>query len=223
LNAKLERLVRDWQSEGSPEQEAFNWVASRHNWLKAFPVEARFIQNLPESVDRKIVREVCQSKTHGIREKFLAAMIWGYGNRGYGPYRVTQMLGQSNAEEVLLRVYEMCNAGQPKDSYDFLKKNRIRILGPSYGSKFMSFCTPRGIGAPIFDSLISMWIKSHASQEFSGFSTSSETWNPKTYNRYWDWVKHHSDSLGCYPDQVELVLFRDAEMRFAKSSTWAGK
>jgi len=223
LNEKLIGLVGTWQSSGSPEQEGFNWTASRDNWLKAFPAETKLIQGLSAEVDRQTVRDVCKSQKYGIREKFLAAMIWGYGNRGYGPYRVTQMLNQSNSEEILINVYELCKSGEPKEAYQLLKNNRIRILGPSYGSKFINFCTPREIGAPIYDSLISMWIDSYAKEEFFGLSTRSESWNSKTYNRYWDWVKIHSDSLNCYPDQIELVLFRDAEMRFAKNSTWSGK
>jgi hypothetical protein len=223
LNEKLIGLVGTWQSTGSPEQEGFDWTASRDNWLKAFPAEAKFIQGLRAEVDRQTVRDVCKSQKYGIREKFLAAMIWGYGNRGYGPYRVTQMLNQSNSEEILINVYELCKSGEPKEAYQFLKSNRIRILGPSYGSKFINFCTPREIGAPIYDSLISTWIDSYAKEEFAGLSTRSESWNSKTYNRYWDWVKIHSDSLNCFADQIELVLFRDAELRFAKSSSWSGK
>ena len=223
LNAELIRLVGNWQSAGSPEQEGFDWTASRQNWLKAFPAEAKLIQGLRAEVDRQTVRDVCNSEKYGIREKFLTAMIWGYGNRGYGPYRVTQMLNQSNSEGILLDVYELCKSGEPKGAYEFLKNNRIRILGPSYGSKFINFCTPREIGAPIYDSLISMWIDSYAKEEFSGLSTRSGSWNSKMYNRYWDWVKIHSDSLHCFPDQIELVLFRDAENEFAKTSTWSGK
>ena len=223
LNAELIRLVGTWQSAGSHEQEGFDWTASRRNWLKAFPSEEKLIQGLPAEVDRQTVRDVCNSENYGIREKFLTAMIWGYGNRGYGPYRVTQMLNQSKSEGVLLNVYELCKSGEPKEAYEFLKNNRIRILGPSYGSKFINFCTPREIGAPIYDSLISRWIDSNAKEEFSGLSTRPESWNSKTYNRYWDWVKIHSESLNCFPDQIELVLFRDAEMRYAKSSSWSGK
>jgi hypothetical protein len=150
-------------------------------------------------------------------------MVWGYGDRGYGPYRVTQMLNQENAEEILTHVFETCQQGDPKLAYDFLKQNRIRILGPSYGSKFMTFCTPREMGAPIYDSLVAMWIGEFAKKDFLGVPTSSENWNSKTYSRYWDWVKEHSEELSCYPDEIELVLFRDAEGKFSKSSNWSGK
>ena len=150
-------------------------------------------------------------------------MVWGYGDRGYGPYRVTQMMKQHHAVEVLSEAFEFCQRGDAKGAYEFLSKNRIRILGPSYGSKFITFCTPRDIGAPIYDSLIAMWVKEFAAKEFLGVTTSSESWNLKTYSRYWDWVKEHADELECYPDEIELVLFRDAERKFSKASNWLGK
>ena len=133
------------------------------------------------------------------------------------------MLGQEHAEDVLAEVFEICRNGDPKSAYDFLRKNRIRILGPSYSSKFITFCTPRHVGAPIYDSYIALWVEAFAAQDFVGVKTSSEVWNSKTYSRYWDWIKEHSEDLNCFPDDIELVLFRDAEAKFSKGSNWSGK
>jgi hypothetical protein len=223
LNSKVVKFVENWKADGFPAQEGFNWTASRDNWIKAFPQESEFICSLQDEIDREAVRRVCQESRHNIREKFLSVMIWGYGDRGYGPYRVTQMLNQVHTEEVLARVFQICQSSDPKGAYDFLRRNRVPILGPSYGSKFINFCTPREVGAPIFDSLISKWIDMFAKEEFSNVSTSSENWNLKTYSKYWDWVKEHSDELNCYPDEIELAIFRDAENKFSKSSNWSGK
>jgi hypothetical protein len=66
-------------------------------------------------------------------------------------------------------------------------------------------------------------VQSFAAAEFSQVNTSSDRWNLNTYSRYWDWIHEHSTALGCYPDEVELVLFRDAESKFSKSSSWSGK
>jgi len=223
LNKNLKKLIKSWQSKGSLEQEAFDWSSGKDNWIKAFPEESKFITSLPEQLDRITVRMICDSKQHSALQKFLAVMIWGYGDRGYGPYRVTHMLSQPHAESVLTQVYEISQAGNPLEAYDFLQKNRIRILGPSYGSKFITFCTPLEVGAPIYDSLISLWVNEFAQEEFLGVSTSSESWNLKTYTRYWHWIKEHADLFECFPDEVELVLFRDAEKKFSKASNWKGK
>jgi hypothetical protein len=223
LNKQLVKLVKNWKESGSPEQEGFNWTSSRGNWIRAFPNEAKFISVLPNEIDRGAVRKICNSKRYSVREKFLAVMVWGYGDRGYGPYRVTQMLSQEHSDAILRKAYEISQSGDPKSAYDFLRINRIRILGPSYSSKFISFCTPREIGAPIYDSLIALWVGEFAKQDFLGIRTSSETWSLKTYSKYWDWVNEHSDGLNCYPDEIELVIFRDAESKFSKSSSWAAK
>jgi hypothetical protein len=223
LNKSLVKLVENWKAIGSPQQEGFNWTSSKNNWIKAFPSESKFISALPDEIDRDAVRKICNSEKYSIREKFLAVMIWGYGDRGYGPYRVTQMLSQGHAEGVLTEVFEICHKGDPKSAYDFLRKNRIRILGPSYSSKFITFCTPRNVGAPIYDSYIALWVDAFAEEDFAGVPTTSEVWNSKTYARYWDWVKEHSEALNCFPDEIELVLFRDAEKTFSKASNWSGK
>lgn len=223
MNHQLVTLVKKWQEDGSPRQEGINWTPSKHNWQRAFPREEVFLSGLPSEIDRTTVRAICESAKYSIREKFLAVMVWGYGDRGYGPYRVTQMFAQAHAEGVLSEVYELCKVGNPKGAYEFLMNNRIKTLGPSYGSKFITFCVPREFGAPIYDSYIAMWVKAFAAEEFLGIPTSSESWNAKTYSRYWDWIKEHSGTLGCFPDDIELVLFRDAESKFSKSSGWSGK
>ena len=223
MNKRLTKLVETWKADGSPQQEGFDWTSSKNNWIKAFPQESEFIFKLPDEIDRKEVRRVCQAKRYSIREKFLSVMIWGYGDRGYGPYRVTQMLNQEHSEEVLTKVFELCKNGDPKSAYDFLRRNRVRILGPSYSSKFMAFCTPREVGAPIYDSYIALWVEAYASKDFADVRTTSEVWNSKTYSRYWDWVKEHSEALNCFPDDIELILFRDAEIRFSKRSNWITK
>jgi hypothetical protein len=223
LNKNLTKLIESWQSKGSPEQEGFDWTSGKRNWIKAFPEELKFIDSLPDEIDRLTVRKICNSRMHSVIQKFLAVMIWGYGDRGYGPYRVTQMLSQPHAEAVLTQVYQDCQNGNPLKAYDFLRCNRIRILGPSYGSKFITFCTPREVGAPIYDSLISLWVREFAHTEFSQVATSAENWNLKTYTTYLNWIKEHSDEFHCFSDEVELVLFRDAEKKFSKSSNWSGK
>lgn len=223
LNKSLLKLGEDWKRNGSSAQEGFDWNISKRNWIQAFPKDTAFIEKLPLLIDRIEVRRICESTENSIQDKFLAVMIWGYGDRGYGPYRVTQMLDQPHALSVLEKTFELCQLGDPKGAYDFLRLNRIKILGPSYSSKFITFCTPRQVGAPIYDSFIALWVERFAKSDFGNVPTSAERWNSKTYFRYWDWIKEHSIALDCYPDDLELVIFRDAESKFSKSSIWVGK
>lgn len=85
VNQRLVSLVTKWKEDGSPKQEGFDWVSNKNNWLKAFPVDIEFFSGLPRRIDRAAVRDICQTSKFSIREKFLAVMVWGYGDRGYGP------------------------------------------------------------------------------------------------------------------------------------------
>jgi hypothetical protein len=148
-------------------------------------------------------------------------MIWGYGDRGYGPYRVAIMLSQSHTRQVLERAFELCDEGHPKDAYNFFMENRIRLLGPSFGTKLLMFATPREVGAPIYDSFVGKWIARYAAEDFAGLSMNPGIWNSDTYAAYWSWIKKHANHFLCMSDEVELVLFRDAEKAFSRRSPWA--
>ena len=215
MNNELVKLVKAWQARGSADQRGFDWSASQENWKEAFPLEAAFIAKLDTEIDRSEVNRVVGSTKFGIREKFLAVMIWGYGNRGYGPYRVSQMLGQANSKTVLDEVYKLCQQGKPKEAYRYLSKHRLKQLGPSYGSKVLSFFTPRKIGAPIYDSLVARWVRQYAPLDFDGVSTKSVGWSLSTYSRYHEWINEHASGLGCYPDEIEQVLFEAAEEQYS--------
>ena len=215
MNSELVKLVKAWQARGSADQRGFDWSASQENWIEIFPMEAAFISRLNTVINRSEVNQFVGSTKVGIREKFLAVMIWGYGNRGYGPYRVSQMLGQANSKTVLTEVYRLCQQGRPVDAYQYLSQNRLKQLGPSFGSKFLSFCTPREIGAPIYDSLVAKWVRDQAADDFAEVPTNSARWSLRTYNRYFDWISEHSSGLGCYPDEVEQVLFEAAEREYS--------
>ena len=224
MNKRLSGLIADWKSEGSDPQEAFDWSSGLKSWKAKFPIHAKFLESvLPAQIDRDAVREICESSKFDIIEKFLAVMVWGYGDRGYGPYRVGLMLSQPHTRKVLSEAFGIAQKGEPIKAYEYMLKNRIRILGPSFGTKFLSFCTPREVGAPIYDSFIGLWVAKYAKVDFKGVSTNPENWNLKTYEAYWQWIKEHSENFECFPDEVELVLFRDAELQFSKNSGWAAK
>ncbi len=223
MNRRLTGLLKKWQIEGSQPQDSFDWSSSRPNWVKAFPAHEGFIARLPSAIGREDVIKICQGKKHSVIEKFLSVMIWGYGDRGYGPYRVSKMLSQPHAESVLQAAYDLCQASKPKEAYQYLTQNRIRNLGPAFGTKYLAFCTPREVGAPILDSFVGLWLKEFADKDFEGVGLNYLNWNLKTYSRYWDWVKEHAESFSCNPDDVELVIFRNAEEVFSSSSKWASK
>ncbi len=209
-NKHLLTLIENNPSEFFAEQEGFDWSRSLINWKEAFPFEEVFLDNLPEKLDRAKVREVCDSDSHSVLQKFLVTMAWGYGDIGYGPYRVSRMLEQANSLHILGKAIQEARSSSPLDAYAYLAANRIKIFGPSFGSKFLNFVTPREVGSPIYDSVIARWVGTFAKEDFLGVSTSSELWNLNTYSRYWYWVRFHAEKFEKYPDQVELGIFRAA-------------
>ena len=217
MNQQLIQLAKAWKATGLPSQRGFDWSASRDNWKLYFAKESNHISALNTEIDRAEVRRVMESDKHTIREKFITVMIWGYGNRGYGPYRVGQMLGQAHSESVLTQVYLMCQQGDSKRAYEFMSRNRLPQLSPAFGTKFLSFCSSRDKAAPIYDALVAQWIRDFAAIDFEGISTSSVGWRIKTYSRYVDWISEHAKSIECFPDEIEQILFQDAEQRYSRT------
>jgi|688.fasta_scaffold86475_3 hypothetical protein len=218
----LNRLILDWIESGRPEQESFDWSKGRERWNHEFPKYKKHISELPDQLDRNFVRKVFEMEIDVI-SKFLTSMIWGYGDRGYGPYRVSKMLEQRNCKQILGQVLEFGSTGKPLEAYKFLEQNRIRNLGPSFSSKFIYFSTPREVGAPIFDSYIAKWIKYLEIESFANLSVTSERWNFKAYSEYWRWTREISSRYGILPDELELVIFRASETLFSKNSPWERK
>lgn len=219
-NLALKALVDDWKNAQSFSQEAFDWTRARANWQKDLVQYTNFIARLPTGIDRTFLRGLVSNSGVSVMEKFLAVMIWGYGDLGYGSYRVKKMFNSLNVEETISQVFDLCQDAQPLAAYDFLAKHRVNQLGPAYGTKLISFFTPREVVAPIYDSFVSKWMDINAREVFEKGSSSSEVWSLKVYTKYLDWIKFHASLYGCYGDDLELVIFRDALNRFSSNSSW---
>ena len=220
-NPRLKNKVKEWHAKGCPSQEAFNWSKSRENWIKNIHHQKVFIEKLPPALDRSTVRKFCESTGTSIQQKFLTVMIWGYGDLGYGSYRVSKMFKSTNFNENLETSFELGHTNRAIESYAFLSKNRILQLGPAYATKWLSFITPRSSPAPIFDKFISLWITRFASSSFKGVNTSSENWNTKTYKKYYEWVYRNCGELGLQADDLEYVIFEDSLGMFNSGSKWS--
>ncbi len=214
-NKRLAKKVDEWFQQGQPAQEAFNWEKSRLNWIRDIPNEIQFIKSLPLNLSRGDLRQIHDLKNSTTSELFVASMIWGYGNLGYGSFRVRKMFSTPGFQEKIDQSYELANAGQVLEAYEFLSKNRVHQLGPAFGTKWLSFASPSSQPAPIYDSFIAMWVNKYAKRDFAGVSTSSEVWNKKTYGTYLEWILFNSSKFGVKPDDLELVIFQDATREFS--------
>lgn len=78
------------QRRGGQVQQGIVWPRVR--WHRAFPAQSVF-NTLPSPLDREQVRRACAeagASENAAKSAFLATMAWGYGNVGYGAWRVAQ-------------------------------------------------------------------------------------------------------------------------------------
>jgi hypothetical protein len=106
---------------------------------------------LPDRLTRPVVRGACQRAADAPADAapaFLTVMAWGYGQVGYGPFRVRRLLdGTANADAQLQAAAGMLSEGGPVEAYALLGDNgvpRLARLGPAFGTKFLYFCSPAG-------------------------------------------------------------------------------
>ena len=106
-----------------------------------------FLRQLPMALAREDVRSVASHAAAGpteARQAFLAMMAWGYGNVGYGPHRARRILESTpDSDGRLRRVAQSLLDGGAVEGYTRLGGDcRVRFLGPSFGTKFLTFCQP---------------------------------------------------------------------------------
>lgn len=218
---RIKQLAQEWLDAGKPEQEGFEWIRSRSNWKRDIDSRQMFISNLPAILNRREVRLITSARTIQVVDKFLATMIWGYGDLGYGSFRVKTMFSTSGFQEKLQKSYAYAAGGDHMGAYEYLSKNPINQLGPAFGTKWIFFIGSPEFSAPIYDSVVSKWIERFASKEFSGIPTSSTRWNLRTYSRYHQWMNQISSDFGINAGELELIIFQDALSGFPTRSKWA--
>ena len=147
---------------------------------------------------------------------FMAAMAWGYGSTGYGRYRVMRMLKNGDAAERLHSVVRMLQDAGAVAAYEhFGTTARLPLLGPSFGTKFLAFCSnvehPRAL---IFDAMVSKWLRENA-----GVRLVHERWHTRSYAEYLRLVHEWAEALGVRPDDVEFCMFA-AEVAKRPGNQW---
>jgi hypothetical protein len=214
--ARVSKLIGQWREAGSTPQGAFDWSKSSANWTRDIPQMKKFIESLPRSLDRTFLRETAKNQDFSAVEKFTATMIWGYGDVGYGSYRVKKMFNSLDFVRKIENSFSMCQSNEPLAAYSYLSKNRIEQLGPAFGTKWIAFVTPTGSPAPIYDSLIGTWFSTFAAADFEGVSLNPEVWSLKTYTSYVLWMSKVAEKHSIKCDDLELVLFQEASKLFSK-------
>jgi hypothetical protein len=206
--ATLRKLVDDWKNGGRPAQMAMPWPRDR--WEAAFPGHKKVLRALPAEIDRVAVRSVCAKA--GVNEKaaqqaLLVTLVWGYGWVGYGPQRADAMLLAPDAAGRLRAVAKIAaNEGAIAAYCSLGHENRIKGLGPSFGTKFIAFCQPDGTlpTALIHDALVTAWLEANGRTDLR-----AANWAPRKYEAYLDQVHAWARELGVTPETVEYLIFQD--------------
>ena len=205
---RLRSGIERWTLDGRRPQAGIYW--QRDRWLAAFPANQELWAALPNRLGRVDAVAAAQS-AHASEARavdaFLVAMAWGYGNVGYGPWRVQRCLSTNQAPAKLLDAAQSLLSGGPLAGYAALgAQDRLIGLGPAFGTKYLYFVS-KASSAPvalILDRLVARWLREHA-----GLSINPVPWHTPNYHRYLETVGAWANELSVAADDVELCIFRD--------------
>ncbi|MEU6094165.1 hypothetical protein [Streptomyces sp. NPDC047079] len=175
------------------------------------------------------VTAACQSENW--REAFVATQVWGYGDRGYGPFRTGQVLAQPDADVVIADAVSLLRYQGPVAAYE--KLNTADGLGPAFFTKYLYFAAlalPKvtGLCPLILDSVLAEVLRRHATRlgRAVGYEWSEAIakriwrdggWTSHRYDVYLRWMHAANDQLAARlvgwpaaPDVLELALFSGA-------------
>ena len=181
-------------------------------WIERFPGDAKFLKSVAKNLNRKNVRKVCsQRSTHSIREKFLAVMLWGYGPYAVGAARTLKITKEQEFESRLKEVYNLAKRGRPIDAISFMAIDPIKGFGPAYGTKFVYFCSPKNVCAPIYDKRVRDWLGKYAKNELYGASLHRIQWHTNSYLAWSQWLQVQAKLLKTNWEDLEYLIFEDAK------------
>lgn len=155
---------------------------------------------------------------------FIAAMIWGYGTSGYGPYRSARVLStDSDAMEHLIKVANIAQdpAQGGRAAFAEIAAQRtagvryLKYLGPAFGTKFLYFLTAASHEVettPVLDAVVRRWFRDEAHETL--YTT---WWDPNSYEKYLglldEWrvkLPQATGSASLAREDVELLIFASA-------------
>lgn len=216
--SSLRDAIATWKASGRQPQAPMAW--RRDRWITDFPQHSAILEALPDRLGRHDVRTWCANAAtdrSAAEAAYLVTMVWGYGIKGYGRPRTAKVLGNPDAAGRLLVVARTLAEDGAVAAYHRLGTDqRLRGLGPAFGTKFLHFCQPSDDRprALIHDEFVASWLRAVA-----GISLSPLSWSTQTYSAYLDLLHGWAMELDCEPDEAELAIFLDAAS--GRQSPWA--
>jgi len=208
------QLVAQKANLPNPDEHAIAYEAG--TWAKWFERDndlAGIIERHPLELSRRDVGRLATEALAGTgtwRGVFMAAMMWGYGPAGYGPWRVGKMLCKPEAIPIVTEAAHLIAEGQFGAAYDVFQ---LPWCKTAFATKFFYFVGLSAGGSwplpVILDSVVASSLE-RLGIDVSQFATS---WipqvraNAKGYIRYVDTIDAWATTLGCRADQIEMWLF----------------
>ena len=102
----------------------------------------KFSKNcLRDGENYRISRQNVIEASRNVDDVFVAAMIFGYGDRGYGPSRVKKILENNSQifDRNLQAQYEASKNGPEESWVSHTKTAKLKYFGPAFATKFAYF------------------------------------------------------------------------------------
>ncbi|MBN9794429.1 hypothetical protein DMP17_38480 [Pseudonocardia sp. TMWB2A] len=196
-------------------QQPIRW--NRRSWLRRLDdlpeITVLRDDSLGDEVSREQVTDVFRAvgRTRTVTDAFVAAMVWGYGPVGYGPYRTRRVLtANQNAASRLHEVLSAAAVGDRKRAFDLARAPGLKYLGPAFGTKFLYYASLTAgrdsAVLPILDSVVAGWF-----QQNTTFQPRLDLWRWQDYEHYLHVLQTWSRELdGIRIDVLEQLIFDSA-------------
>jgi hypothetical protein len=220
MDPKVPPLLAEVLAKQPLPQRAFPWTPA--GWRKEMhdlPDVLQVLDGIPERVDRSMVREAVLADLGGGRvlPAFVSAMVWGYGDAGYGAMRVRWVLtgvkaGAHNAPvrgdvaDLLRTAAEVVRTQGPVEGFRYMNNaGRIKYLASAFFTKWLYFASALTSAddpnaAPILDDQVRQWLEKNAGVILDISRTAD-------YQRYFDALTGWGEIYGRTPIQVEKAIF----------------
>ncbi|KAA0093641.1 hypothetical protein CIW49_26700 [Mycolicibacterium sp. P1-18] len=177
------------------------------------------LEGLPDEVDRTTTRDtvLAELESGRVLPAFVAAMVWGYGDAGYGATRVRWVLTgvKKGARSASVRgdvpgllgdAVQVVRADGPVEGFRYMANaGRIKHLASAFFTKWLYFSSALSDSddsraAPILDKRVNDWLRVNAHMTLD-ISRTAE------YRRYLDALTHWGEGYARTPVQVEKAIF----------------
>lgn len=197
------------------QQPVIEFVPER--WIERSPAFAEVVASLPARLDRASVRAFCENQAHdddGAMAIFIASQIWGYGQVGYGPFRLAEALAEPTLAPILGATRSLLDDGKPVDAFhELCVRHELPWVGTAFGTKFLHFADATG-RALILDSVVAGWLKEHAGLKFRCLR------NEREYATWLELAGAWANESETTPERIELLVFTDG---LPEGSQWLGE